>query len=411
MIDAIKKKRLTLTVRVLSVVILTYILAFPYLQSRHSNLILKDLRLVNEEFLKRSVKLSSLSRFISVNLTKKYRNNEIIKLDPSTVTHEINKIILTYIQRYPNEFKNSPPKYQPLPTPLVYNFEEPHSGVEKLQGNFNKRSFLTSYEFVLIVSGSKIFNIGSLKVNTNLSNHSILKNVIIVTPPSSKKQSLYDKGVFKNIIVETFKLPIGHNRHVYYYMSLGEALKRDTLIIALILLLTLKFFIIKIGQHVNEEKDKILNIATKELNRDTLTGLLNRRHLHDLLQNKKLDKYTITIIDGDKFKEINDTYGHNVGDLVIKHIAKKLYIHSRKSDFVYRLGGDEFLVLFFDMPEKAIETLMNEINSRLNQSTIGEHTIPISISYGYAHIRNHKSFEEAFKTADKLLYNSKRSQR
>ncbi|MCE9789620.1 GGDEF domain-containing protein, partial [Shewanella chilikensis] len=225
----------------------------------------------------------------------------------------------------------------------------------------------------------------------------------------NSQYSFYDQGLFNNIIIETFDVPIVENNTVPYYMSLGEVLKRDALVIFLILLLTLKFFIIKIGQQENKETNVRLNIATTELNKDALTGLLNRRHLSNLLKNENLDNYTITMIDGNKFKNINDTYGHSIGDLVIKHVANTLYTYTRHSDLVYRLGGDEFLILFLNMPGEAIDNLMAKINSILKKSIINEHTIPISISYGYAHICNYKCHEEALKMADDLLYRSKRS--
>lgn len=405
MMDIIKRKRLELTIRILSITALSYALIFPYNQSKVAKLISNDLKLVHESILIKSSKLSTISKFISIYIAEKYREDEIKNIDKHTLEKEVNDLLLIYSNVYQKTFDGNTPQYQSLPEPIIYNLKTPHSGIENINKNIDNTIVLTLFEFVLIKSGDDFFNIGNLKLDKNLSNHPILRKITISNESlESTSYSIHDHGFFSNIIIDTLNLSIGEHIKIPYYISLGEVIKRDALTFFLILILTLTFFILKIGLQTNKSK---INIMVDELNRDPLTRLLNRRHLNKLLNNEELKNYTITIVDGNKIKNINDTYGHNIGDLAIKHIANILHTHTRHSDLVYRLGGDEFLILFLNMPGEAIDNLMVKINSILKKSVINEHTIPISISYGYAHICNYKCHEEAFKMADDLLYRSK----
>lgn len=87
---------------------------------------------------------------------------------------------------------------------------------------------------------------------------------------------------------------------------------------------------------------------------DFMTGIWNRRHGEKLIEQALRDKVKgmMCIIDCDKFKSINDTYGHAVGDEVIIAIAHTLKNACRKDDIVVRLGGDEFAMFFPDATER-----------------------------------------------------------
>lgn len=105
---------------------------------------------------------------------------------------------------------------------------------------------------------------------------------------------------------------------------------------------------------------------------DELTGLPNRRALHELLQRAETsgwphDAVAVMHIDLDKFKQINDTLGHAAGDLALQHATKAMATHTRQEDFLARVGGDEFVLVFFgDMPEQTLadraESLIADIS-------------------------------------------------
>src|SRR3954469_126099 len=99
--------------------------------------------------------------------------------------------------------------------------------------------------------------------------------------------------------------------------------------------------------------------ATELATRDTLTGLYNRRSLLDRLKqaiihaNRRQEGLALMFLDLDKFKEINDTFGHEVGDELLKQVATSLNDSVRESDTVARLGGDEFVILLEGFPDSS----------------------------------------------------------
>jgi len=146
---------------------------------------------------------------------------------------------------------------------------------------------------------------------------------------------------------------------------------------------------------------------------DELTGLANRRKFEDraseLEHGAKVQeaRFSLIYIDLDKFKPINDTFGHVYGDLVLQEMAKRLSSCSRKSDLVCRLGGDEFCVLVHDMSEAAeLSELALTIESRLMQTfSIEGNDFNIGASIGTAaYPVDGASIDELVSFADKKMY-------
>jgi diguanylate cyclase (GGDEF)-like protein len=151
---------------------------------------------------------------------------------------------------------------------------------------------------------------------------------------------------------------------------------------------------------------------------DDLTGLNNRRGFLTLATQymKMIDRHkNITFLfyfDVDKFKHINDTYGHSEGDKVLKDIAKILKKSYRESDIIARIGGDEFVVLpvgFHNFDPGIIIKRFEENFAQLNSNNNGDYNVSISI--GIAHYDPNKqcSIEELLDRADKLMYQDKKS--
>lgn len=145
---------------------------------------------------------------------------------------------------------------------------------------------------------------------------------------------------------------------------------------------------------------------------DPLTGLLNRLTLEDELtlaieQHARVQtKMTLVSLDIDHFKLINDTHGHDVGDQVLIQISTLLKQHSRLVDKVYRLGGEEFLILLFNTDLQAAHSFATSIQNLLRKHNF-DHQLNPTLSIGLAEVDDEKTWEEWLKHADKNLYVAK----
>lgn len=145
----------------------------------------------------------------------------------------------------------------------------------------------------------------------------------------------------------------------------------------------------------------------KLLYTDLLTGTYNRRYYDDYIQNAE-DIQAAVMIDVDNFKYINDNYGHDAGDIVLHSIAQTILSCVRRSDAVIRYGGDEFAVIFYQIPEEAFENKLEKMRYLVEILSVNEHPeIHMSISVGGAY--GTKRAKELFKIADRMMYQSKRT--
>lgn len=155
---------------------------------------------------------------------------------------------------------------------------------------------------------------------------------------------------------------------------------------------------------------------------DSLTGLYNRRyfevHLEKLLQKSAENKksFAIIMLDIDHFKSVNDTYGHNVGDEVLKVFAERMKNSLRSFDLVARLGGEEFVALLPDAsPERAYmvaERLRRSISDHPVSCSVEGGKLSVTTSAGGAIIaHNGHTIQEVLERADKCLYEAKNAGR
>ena len=169
------------------------------------------------------------------------------------------------------------------------------------------------------------------------------------------------------------------------------------------------------------ERKKREQLITIQAERDPLTNLLNRRSMEDKLKialpNSHVDENCITLfmIDLDKFKPINDTYGHDAGDRVLVEVARRLTGCLRQSDIVGRLGGDEFLVatigsFSLERVNLVAEKLLRDLGEKI--SIQGDVTVTIGASIGISiSIMHGTDFEELVLKADRAMYKVKSSGR
>ncbi len=147
---------------------------------------------------------------------------------------------------------------------------------------------------------------------------------------------------------------------------------------------------------------------------DALTGLCNRRYFDSELQSKlALEKLSLILIDIDHFKKINDTYGHQMGDLVLKAVAKKLQSSCRNDAQVFRYGGEEFAVLVPDADIKQSRQIADGMRRAIEKISVkdrrsGQLLGDITVSAGVSQLEPNETTQNLIERADKLLYEAKR---
>jgi diguanylate cyclase (GGDEF)-like protein len=165
------------------------------------------------------------------------------------------------------------------------------------------------------------------------------------------------------------------------------------------------------------EEMRILQARAEEFEHlamfDALTGLANRRSAEGRLASEaaRSERYghalTVISFDLDKFKEINDTYGHPAGDQVLKEFARRLTCVIRKSDIAARMGGDEFLVLLPECTSDHVQTLLHRL--RPMETEYAGTKIPICFSAGWVGYEKGETTDQFLERADRILYAAKRS--
>ena len=164
------------------------------------------------------------------------------------------------------------------------------------------------------------------------------------------------------------------------------------------------------GMHSSlKEKEREL----KELaSTDPLTGLPNKREILNYLSKevdiakRKGSPLSVAVLDLDNFKQINDTYGHMVGDRVLKHLAGILRRNLRSSDMVGRFGGEEFVVVMKDTDLETAHRVMDRIRREVELANI-EPVGSISVSIGVAELGKEEGSENLIIKADERLYRAK----
>jgi len=163
-----------------------------------------------------------------------------------------------------------------------------------------------------------------------------------------------------------------------------------------------------------KEKEKELNNIKLESNKDPLTGLYNRKFLCNYIEKVWIKEnrrenfsFSLIFIDLDNFKPINDNFGHEEGDKVLKEVADILKENFRKCDFIIRYAGDEFIILInlqnnhISNIKKIINSLRKRVEKKLNKYNL-------SFSYGIAiYPKDGKKLSTLLKKADTKMYKEK----
>jgi len=159
---------------------------------------------------------------------------------------------------------------------------------------------------------------------------------------------------------------------------------------------------------VGEGERRLLKLATT----DALTGIGNRRlfeeifHAHQSLKNRYEVDLFLLMFDVDDFKKINDTFGHNVGDSVLKQLVTLVAKSIRKSDIFVRWGGEEFAILLRYSDPDAVIAIAEQIRNKIDTYNF-ETILHVTCSFGLTSIKSYETIEEVTSRADSALYRAK----
>lgn len=165
---------------------------------------------------------------------------------------------------------------------------------------------------------------------------------------------------------------------------------------------------------INEHKELALLSRT-----DPLTEIFNRRGLEASMQRllsrsgKDSQRFSVITLDLDHFKNVNDTYGHEAGDLVLKSVARLISKDRRQNDICSRTGGEEFVIVLPDTQKNEASKIAESLREKLEAMPInvGADTIKVTASFGVACHENTFNLEAVLKGADTALYQAKQSGR
>lgn len=166
--------------------------------------------------------------------------------------------------------------------------------------------------------------------------------------------------------------------------------------------------------YINLENEKLSVEATT----DKLTGIYTRKYYEkafkELIENTKInnESFALLMLDIDRFKNVNDSYGHRKGDEVLQEIGKRLKSLVRSTDIVSRYGGEEFTILLRNVDKEEAMTIAEKIRENISSMEVKGIDIPITISIGVSIFPLHSQFkEELMEKADQALYHAKETGR
>jgi diguanylate cyclase (GGDEF)-like protein len=173
---------------------------------------------------------------------------------------------------------------------------------------------------------------------------------------------------------------------------------------------------------ISDQYQSMLRDLNERLHRtaiqDELTGLPNRRYMRDRVEQevahgaRGAPPASLALADIDRFKAVNDTWGHAMGDTVLVHAARAMQAGMREYDVCARWGGEEFLMLFPGCGGEHAAQLADRIRGLVGSEGVAGSAVPaVSLSIGVTEIRPGDTIDEALRRADTALYQAKETGR
>ena len=171
-------------------------------------------------------------------------------------------------------------------------------------------------------------------------------------------------------------------------------------------------FLAETYNQMYENMERANNQLSYEASHDALTGLYNRTAYEALREEVVGRNIALILLDVDRFKEVNDTYGHDIGDKVLVRVASVLRDSFREADRICRIGGDEFCVIMMGATSSLTEVIRKKIANASQILDVVEEGVPaVTVSVGCAFSDQLREDENLFKNADRALYRVKNNGR
>ncbi len=270
---------------------------------------------------------------------------------------------------------------------IGYEFQQKYFGELKIAGKISENLKLS----IAVVKEDKIL-LNILQKTVNSMTNEVHRKIFTKWIPIKYEKTIDYRLVWKITLGAIFLILLV----VYWNMKIIETNK-----------------LLKQAKKDIEKKNKELEkLATT----DKLTNIFNRRKLDELLQteinrSKRFNHiFGVAILDIDHFKKTNDTFGHQAGDKVLVEISKILKTHIRKTDFVGRFGGEEFVIICPESDKQGTYNLIENIRLAISNHNFQE-VGNITASFGIAMLKKEDTINSLLKRADKTLYKAKSSGR
>jgi two-component system, cell cycle response regulator len=283
----------------------------------------------------------------------------------------------------------------------------------------NKNFSLMDYQKLEVISKATVIAMQHIKEgyilvdteNKYISSNSAAEKMFPGITKLAKGESIFSaKDWPKELLINEGNLDFSTKEENIRYFKAGisPVFDKNNTRIAMIVLIS------DVTENVNFVKE-----LEKAAYTDALTGLYNRKHFSELAvaeiqRSSRMGQLLyMTMLDFDFFKNINDTYGHTAGDLVLKTTSEVIHKSIRSYDLLCRYGGEEFVLLFSVRNEAEADIVSERIRKGIEQCVINyeEHELKITCSIGLAKFLGSDTIETAIKKADEALYAAKRAGR
>ncbi|EOZ9391159.1 GGDEF domain-containing protein [Enterobacter cancerogenus] len=222
-------------------------------------------------------------------------------------------------------------------------------------------------------------------------------NIKITEKSTGKKLCIKNCDAFAVSSTQDLSESLSGRYMLTVQMNIKESIISTLFFKSILILVILNSFVLQKLINTRMLKNKEASVV------DHLTSLYNRKVI-PLIQKKITDKHYIVIMDCNRFKEINDSHGHNAGDDVLIFISNTIKSETRKDDIAIRHGGDEFMIILnVSSPEEAA-VVIKRISRRISEKTFlfGNETVTASVSYGIAAYKG--NLQRAIHVADQEMY-------
>jgi diguanylate cyclase (GGDEF)-like protein len=305
--------------------------------------------------------------------------------------------------------------YSNAPYPLDVFLDKISSYVLlNLDEDYNILGFNEKFNEIVKVKKNKILN---LKLQSVFGNQS-LNTITFKNDESYKKFNLCFKDeIIKNQLYNSYICYIFNLESGYYLIGIEQKPEQGDIITKISKLNN------EMANMTRELKKK--NIKLKKANQkieellrtDELTGLSNRRHFMEyfekMISNAKRHSFPLSLImcDLDRFKNINDNYGHDLGDKVLENVGKILQKETRDEDLAARIGGEEFTIILNGTTLEDGYNYAERIRKKISEIEIKQLPKKVTISLGITELKESDDQESFLKRADKALYKAKNNGR